>query len=428
MAEPTGVNYPTSYDDVTTLLGDLIDQRNFTLLTGITDSQTVIDTVGSVEDVDVPVYLLFTDGTDEIVFAESIAADGLGFEDVVRGARGTTNQIHTAGAGFSLILSGKHFIQMRDAIIQSQEHIGLVGLDANKAASPVVNEVYVATDTNRVYVCLVAGSWTWIGNRDDHADLDGLADDDHNQYHNDARALTWHDGLTGGHVQGGDTHDHGYSDVLGAGRVQNGASGSRTSVPTYVREIYYETDTELLYISKGNASSGDWVRIVGAPVGTVAPFLEADLTTLYSGACPPGWTRETSLDSRYAKGAPTGVTSPLNTGGSLTHTHDYTDVVPHTHTVPTWNITLQNDIGTHSHSIKIQGGGSGGGLKMTDNCTTKSNSVEPSGNHNHDIDTQQHSTDTSKRTSDDGAGVATGTTDSASSEPPYQEIVWCRKT
>lgn len=36
------------------------------------------------------------------------------------------------------------------------------GLDANKDASPNVGDVYVATDTSKLYVCFVVGAWTNI--------------------------------------------------------------------------------------------------------------------------------------------------------------------------------------------------------------------------------------------------------------------------
>lgn len=36
-----------------------------------------------------------------------------------------------------------------------------VGLDANKAASPAVGSVYIATDNNRLYTCRSAGTWTY---------------------------------------------------------------------------------------------------------------------------------------------------------------------------------------------------------------------------------------------------------------------------
>jgi hypothetical protein len=35
------------------------------------------------------------------------------------------------------------------------------GLDAGKAASPAEGDIYFATDTGKLYLCLSAGSWTW---------------------------------------------------------------------------------------------------------------------------------------------------------------------------------------------------------------------------------------------------------------------------
>lgn len=37
------------------------------------------------------------------------------------------------------------------------------GADASKAASPSTNDIYVATDTKRVYVCFSTGTWTPLG-------------------------------------------------------------------------------------------------------------------------------------------------------------------------------------------------------------------------------------------------------------------------
>jgi len=34
------------------------------------------------------------------------------------------------------------------------------GLDADKSTSPSTGDIYVATDTNRVYVCFTAGFWS----------------------------------------------------------------------------------------------------------------------------------------------------------------------------------------------------------------------------------------------------------------------------
>jgi len=36
------------------------------------------------------------------------------------------------------------------------------GLDANKKANPVIGETYLATDTEKVYICFVDGSWVEV--------------------------------------------------------------------------------------------------------------------------------------------------------------------------------------------------------------------------------------------------------------------------
>ncbi len=35
-------------------------------------------------------------------------------------------------------------------------------IDANKTASPVAGDVFIATDTSKVYVCFADGTWTTI--------------------------------------------------------------------------------------------------------------------------------------------------------------------------------------------------------------------------------------------------------------------------
>ncbi len=52
------------------------------------------------------------------------------------------------------------------------------GLDANKSSTPVSRDIYLATDTNKLYICFVGGTWTHLT----HAGLIDLTDDDHTQY------------------------------------------------------------------------------------------------------------------------------------------------------------------------------------------------------------------------------------------------------
>lgn len=78
------------------------------------------------------------------------------------------------------------------------------GVDASKAASPSTNDVYIATDTKRVYVCYSSGTWTAI-------------------------------------------------------QVQAGLDASKNASPL-AGEIYYATDTRITYRC---ATAGTWI---GGPV------------------------------------------------------------------------------------------------------------------------------------------------------------------
>jgi hypothetical protein len=419
---------PTAYDDDSSLLGDLIDQRNFELQSTINDTVTTIPVLGNLGDIDFPVYVTFVT-TGEIFYCEAAAGDNESFVSCVRGVRGTAAQSHTIGEPMFLPFSGQHLNTLKDATIAAQQYLGLVGTDAGKAATPDQNKVYVATDTEKVYLATVEDTWEWSGNRDDHADLDDFIDPDaHTQYHTVGRALTWHDGLTGGHVIDGDSHDHGISTTLGAGRVQAGVSASRSGTPTYEREIYYETDNGLLYISKGSSGPSDWVRIVGAPAGTIVAYLEADITTLYSGTCPPGWSRFTALDSRFARGAQSGQ-SPGGSGGSGgNHTHDYTGVAEHTHTVPPV-LTVTTTDGDHAHSLPTQGEGGGPAFRYqsASKATWDDTDVANAGLHLHSMTIPAHGSSATKRSSDGAPGVSNPTTDGASNLPSYQEVIFCEK-
>jgi hypothetical protein len=69
------------------------------------------------------------------------------------------------------------------------------------------------------------------------------------------------------------------------------------------------------------------------------PAVASGIIILWPGtvaSIPTGWSRETSLDGRYPRGAPAS-TNPGGTGGALTHSHTTTGHVhttAHTHTVP----------------------------------------------------------------------------------------------
>lgn len=420
MAEPNASKMPTAYDDNTTLLGDMIDQSSCTLAEAIDQYVTTIPTLENLGSINIPCYLHFTD-TDEIIYAEGKTA--YSFTSCVRGARGSTAVTHSAGETLNLVLSGNQMILFRLAVIAGETYQGLVGTDAGKSATPTQNAVYFATDTQKLYVCLTAGTWTWVGNRDAHDELNGLGDDDHTQYHTVSRKITWHDTLAGDHVTGGDTHDHGISTADGAGRVRNGLSSARPGTPTYVGELYYETDTSYLYVSR---DTSNWVRISGAPTGVIVGFTEASITNDYGGNCPTGWSRYTALDGRLPKGAPTGVTSPLNSGGAATHTHSYSNIPAHTHSVSAQTASLVS-AGGHSHSVPHFGGVAGDALHISSDRNAAWNNTNSSGDHTHTFTAPAHNTVLTKKTSDNTEGGAGATTGSGSTWPVYQEIIWCKK-
>ena len=83
MAEPTGSLLPTAYDDVTSLLGDLISQRSFELSASVSSSDTTLPILGNLGDIDVPIYVMFPGTNPEIIFCEAKAGDNKRFTSCV---------------------------------------------------------------------------------------------------------------------------------------------------------------------------------------------------------------------------------------------------------------------------------------------------------------------------------------------------------
>jgi hypothetical protein len=412
------MTYPLSYDtNETDFLGDLADQK-FLVLTVAPGSGTVLS-VESIAGINIPGY--FRSG-DELLLA--ISADPVANTlTVTRGALGTPID-NTALVGDSIfpVLTSMYFTKIRDRALVTQKYQGLVGLDAAKTATPEVAELYVATDTHMVYVCHTAGIWSYLGGVTTHAQtVEAGETDDHPQYFTLDRIVSWHNSLAGAHVRDGDAHDHRYG--KGAGRIEAGLLAARPT--TFVAgRTYLATDTFELNIAVSNAA---WIQVTGAPSGTIVMLLEADLA-LYLGGCPTGWTRYSAMDGRFPKGAPGGVTSPLNTGGVTTHTHTYTGVPAHVHDVPAMNVNSAN-AGGHSHSFAFATLSSGTGLASTTNSDGGDHQdTNSAGDHSHSGSYGSTTTGASKLSSNGGAGVATATTDAISTLPPYQEVIFCQKT
>ena len=340
------MTFPASYDDDNILFGDLVDQRTLILSQGCLAADTELF-FESVLGISAPTFL-WMEG--ELIKVTGVNVDSL---DVERDPSTATSHV-AATAGF-VVIAAEHLNILRDRAIATQKYQGLIGNDADKPASPQVTEVYIALDTQKVYACLTAGQWSLLGGVTAHADtLREGETDNHSQYYTDSRLTAWHDSLSGQHVTDGDNHDHRYGG--GAGRVK---TATVATLPNKgVGYIRLTTDTGELFLGTGATS---WVAITGAPSGAIIMLQEAD-AALYGGACPPGWSRYTAMDGNFPKGAPSGVTSPLNSGGSLTHYHAYTQVPAHTHSVPQMDATSDSS-GNHSHSFAFStlASGTGGG-------------------------------------------------------------------
>jgi hypothetical protein len=114
-----------------------------------------------------------------------------------------------------------------------------------------------------------------------------------------------------------------------------------------------------------------------------------------SGACPPGFSRVAAFDGRFPRGA----ASPGATGGAETHAHG----MPHTH-----------DLGSHTHS------GTTGAPTGDEGFAGGPQNNAARTNHTHNFTTAAPSVNSTEAPS----AAATG---SASSLPPYVDVLFCRK-
>jgi microcystin-dependent protein len=403
------------YDSLDTTFGNIKDQKTVTLISPM-DTGDVSILVESTSGLDLPIYMRVN---DEVVWCSSSVDEHE--LTVVRARLGTTAASHSAGEILFTVIVAEYLNMVRDKLLVAQKTNGKIGLYSELPSSPVVGEVYFATDTKRVYACIVTGLWSLFGGATSHAELiSGGETDDHSQYLNATRRDIWHSGLGGEHILGGNNHDH--SNGLGIGRIRAGVIASIPGSPTAV-EVFYATDIQELRIAN---SSGVWISVTGATPGTVIMFLEAGLA-LFGGACPPGWTRVTSLDGRFPKGANSGVVSPLNTGGTELHSHTYTQIPLHSHTIVGQTVTSTSG-GEHVHSYPLSTLSGGTGLATTPGNAGGAFASNGSGDHSHPVSISLSNTSAEKKSSDSGAGSSSGTTSTESHMPAFFEVVFCMKS
>ena len=336
------MNFPSSYDTEAlewALAEELVVLTLNGAITDLTGTSMTFNEVADVANLNTPTYLTFLDedtgGGFEIVKVTGTATGGVC--TVERGVLSSTAMTHSSGAQATQDPVSAHFSSMRTLLLGIEKYHGLVGLESALPGTCVAGESYMATDTDAFYYAVDINTWREV-NELDHATLSGLTDDDHLQYHTDARKLTWHTALTGVHItKVAHIHDGTSDDGMPVARLEHGLESARPGTPSYDGQVYYATDTGDLWV--GNSSS--WEKYSVMPIDTIIMFEEA---------CPQGWSELTVMQEKYPRGAPTGITSGFTDGGSATHDHDMPDVISHSHTIAAQtDITLVATF-NHGHS------------------------------------------------------------------------------
>lgn len=417
MAELTTPNYPTSYEDDSSLFAPLVDRMIATVKTGISVEAIQITLE---EDLDGyqgdPCFMVFEGGEiwqlndGDLSFAGGDTTVTLS-SPAQRSYSNSPLQPHTAGEEVYFTAISHHQISFKEAIVAVQKNGFLVGTEAQKTtyeSGAVAGEGWLATDNSKVYICFTAGTFTWV-NILSHLDLTGTADDDHTQYHNNSRADTWHGALPKSHVVGDEDHDHrSASEGAAVLRVAGGADASKPGTPGYIGRIYFSIDTPeggTLFVSHDGTS---WIQISGAPTGAIA---------MWAGACPSGWSRYTALDDGVyprVDSADVGTT-----GGGNTHTHEHTTNREHYHDIEAVAVTNVTDPGNHAHTINVRTGGGGSTYFETTGQRTGTINTTFDGAHGHTVTIPQLLTDS--------IGESPAETDAEDGQPPYKEIVFCQK-
>jgi hypothetical protein len=210
--------------------------------------------------------------------------------------------------------------------------------------------------------------------------------------------------------------------LISAGKLQNDCDD--------LRFLDSDDSTLLDYWIEGGCNTSTtevWVEIPSLPSGgkIIYMYYANDWATSrelsWSGSfivmtdqvsCPVGWSRVTAFDSKF----PRGSSSYGNIGGSSTHTHTYTQIGEHSHGAGSY-VTTTN--GAHTHNLwyikKDSTRWDSAYIRyLNEGHSWQSGGVNYNGAHTHTISGTTSST-----------GSASGTTDAASSLPPYYNLLFC---
>lgn len=401
----------TLYDSPSTTFGNIKDQKSFFLTAPIlaAGSTLIVESTSGLE------YLVYLRINSEILRVESVDSETQA--TVTRGLLGTSAADHASGDVAYEVIVSAYIEKIKDVAEKAQRFHGKVGLASALPANPVAGQLYFSSDTKKVWVCSVAGQWELFGGVVAHSELGDT--DDHPQYLSASRRDFWHNSISGSHILDGDTHDH--TNGEGIGRFANGLLSAIPVSPVLGR-TYFANDTEELHIANASAT---WIKITGAPTGAVMMFLQSGIA-LFGGACPPGWSRLTSMDGKFPRGAGSGITSPLVTGGTELHSHVYSQVPQHSHTIAAEVLTSSSS-GLHAHSWPLSTLSSGTGLATTPGTAGGEYSSNSNGDHSHTATLGAATSGDAKRASDGGSGSASASTGNGSHVPEFQEVIFCKK-
>jgi hypothetical protein len=169
------------------------------------------------------------------------------------------------------------------------------------------------------------------------------------------------------------------------------------------------------------ADGSDW-KTVGDSAAAAGATLPSGMIAAFNAACPTGWTELTAARGRVIVGVPASGTLAGTVGTALTdlqdktHSHTYTEVVNHTHTV---SVT---DPG-HTHLQRSQTATTGGVSSWEHGVIDTSSTAAET------LATDSATTGITATTANPAGGVATGTTSTKATSDviAYIQYRYCSK-
>jgi hypothetical protein len=320
----------------------------------------------------------------------------------IRAQEGTSKLDFSTGAVLIQEMTSGLFEGIKTLLKRTQQHTGLVGTSLPATCSP--GELYFRTSDLAVFACFSENVWDRL-DRTDHGDYSGNSlDTAHSIYFLMAAFEAWHGALPGSHVTSPETHNH---QTYPARKVRSGPDATKPLVQN-PGDIFIALDTKTLYFSSDGIA---WSAYSTIPRATILMF---------ETACPAGWTRLSSLDGKFPKGAPSGAYTGLVQGGSVSHDHSLPTLIAHSHSIPSTSVVVDTSA-SHSHDVPIYSGSGSNYVAFNPGnagSTTNMNSSS-SGVHTHTASVPNKDSN--------AFGVAAPRSSLVDVLPPFGEILFCLK-